>query len=114
MIKKIVADMPDGEMKTLLQHLLDQTVALEKRLSSLERKKISQGKGLTDDQYITYLKQQFHNMDIDTEINKMEVWCNANGRVMSRKFIANWLIKNKPVNGNGKKAEYDWMKELGK
>lgn len=84
--------------------------------SNSEEKGSAEGKGkvpaarrkgptLTDDQFLSELKQHYPGVDIGRELHRMDAWLltpQAKGRQRTRRFVVNWLNKcDQPMAGNG-------------
>jgi len=50
-----------------------------------------------DAEWIADLKRHYPDIAIDSELGKMEAWCSANNREMTRKFVVGWLNRHKPT-----------------
>lgn len=65
-----------------------------------------------DAEWIADIKRHYPDINVDSELGKMEAWCSANNREMSRKFVVGWLNRHKPAAPQPPKsevpAEYDF------
>lgn len=74
----------------------------EKELEVLAPNRIPKREKITDEVYIIKLKETFHWIDVDLELQKMDLWLlNKPNRKKTRRFILNWLSKiDKPIDKN--------------
>ena len=70
-----------------IEEKLDRILAM---LSTTAKVKVKQ----TDEEWLADLKRQYHWVQWDNELVKMQAWlANNKGRQMTRPFILNWLNK---------------------
>lgn len=56
---------------------------------------------LTDAEWLAELKANpaYDGVDIDREHGKAKVWCDANGRTLTRRTFVNWINRSRPMAG---------------
>lgn len=63
-------------------------------------KQVARSRRLSDEEFLSKLRKSpaYQHLNLDIELEKMDIWLLANpGRVKNRKFILNWLNKDRPV-----------------
>jgi hypothetical protein len=61
---------------------------------------------LSDDDWLESMRstQAYKHIDIDSELQKAQIWCDANNRQRTRKFMVNWFNRiQAPIQNNGAK-----------
>lgn len=50
-------------------------------------------KDMTDEEFVAYLRgaKAYEGIDIDSELSKIEVYCTANSKTATKRYIVNWL-----------------------
>jgi len=63
-----------------------------------------------DAEWLADLKRHYPDINLDSELGKMQAWCETNKRDMTRKFIIGWLNRVTPVTlpKAEVKSEWDW------
>lgn len=68
----------------------------EKKVEEPKPKRKRQQKPI-DAEWIADIKRHYPDIAIDSELGKMEAWCSANNREMTRKFAVSWFNRCKPT-----------------
>jgi len=87
----------------------EQRVSTNKNVKNVKNVKKSSAVSLTDNGFLSKLRETYPWVDMDFQIKKMEGWLLVNpGRKMTRKFMVNWLNKiDKPINTKKEEDDYD-------
>jgi len=86
-----------------MEEILRRLLKLEKRVATLERQKISTGKGLNEEEWFAYLATVYQGIDLQREYAKCKAYF-PNIEVSRKRFL-NWLNRaDKPIKGNGDRS----------
>jgi hypothetical protein len=61
-----------------------------------------------DAEWLADLKRHYPDINLDSELGKMQAWCETNKRDMTRKFIIGWLNRVTPVTLPKTEVKSEW------
>jgi hypothetical protein len=80
------------------------------KIDEVQKPKKKREQKQVDAEWIADLKRHYPDINLDSELGKMQAWCETNKRDMTRKFIIGWLNRVTPVTlpKAEVKSEWDW------
>ena len=80
------------------------------KVDEVQKPKKKREQKQVDAEWIADLKRHYPDINLDSELGKMQAWCENNKRDMTRKFIIGWLNRVTPVTlpKAEVKNEWDW------
>ena len=80
------------------------------KVDEVEKPKKKREQKQVDAEWIADLKRHYPDLNLESELGKMQAWCEINTRDMTRKFIIGWLNRVTPVTlpKAEVKSEWEW------
>lgn len=78
------------------------------KIDEVEKPRKKREQKLVDAEWIADLKRHYPDVNLDSEIGKMQAWCETNKRDMTRKFIIGWLNRAVPVSIPKLEVKSEW------
>jgi uncharacterized protein YdaU (DUF1376 family) len=78
------------------------------KIDEVEKPKRKREQKQVDAEWIADLKRHYPDINLDSELGKMQAWCENNKRDLTRKFIIGWLNRVVPVKLPKSEVKNEW------